>query len=1785
MADEELRKVRTKFVEKVSKEVIKQLLDDLLEDSFMNDGEKDSVLEENSSRADQARCLIDLVRKKGDEASRKMIAQLQCRDPALHKTLGLSSGQPAQLAAEPQTVQDWSPTLIPTTEAFWREKQNDKSEIDNAVIKFSKHPKLKETDSVFVIIMSHGKLGAVLGVNHKDEEPDEFPIDNICKYLDTQKCPALLNKPKIIIIQACRGGKDGSVLVSDSAEAAVVCDDVQQPDLSLSAGVEDIEEDALHHAHKEKDFIRFLSCTPDTVSYRNRDHGSFLIKFIFEVLNTFAHKEDIEELFRKMGSEGQLAEHELIAVGAAEWRHKQAEDVDIKPVLRVLQKGWKEPATGETHWQVVVPRALREVVLQAVHGAPGSGHFGVGKMLCCLHQGFYWGQHKRDMEDNCRRCDSCKARKGPTDRSHAPLQQFLVGCLMERVGIDVLSLFPHTEQGNCYILTAMDYFTKWPEAYCLLDQEAETIVDALVEGMFSRFGVPEVIHTGGKNFESRVFAAMCEKLGSHKTCTTPLHPQSNGLVEKFNCTLAQQLAIVTAKHQWDWYRSAAQDSTSCSPALLMLGREIRTPAEMMVDKELFKVRRKFVERVNKYLINQLLDDMLHDGIVNDGEKDSILEENKTTADRARCLIDTVKRKGDEASRKMIDHLKCRDAALYTTLGLSPGQPAEPAAEPQTEQGLSLQQKSSTTLKRTDDKIYPAAKKSIMSRVALLITNIKFTDEKLNRDGADIDEQNMEKLLKALGYEVVKHTNLTGKEIDNAVIKFSKHPKLKETDSVFVVIMSHGKPGAVLGVKYKDEEPDEFPIDNIYKHLDTQKCPALLNKPKIVIIQACRGEKKGSVLVSDSAEAAVVCDNVQQPDLSLSAGEEDIVDDALQCAHKEKDFIALLSCNPDTVSYRNRFLGSFLITYIFEVVNTFAHKDDIEELFRKVMQRFEEDFPSATKNKMPTKDRCSLPKRFYLFPRLQAFQASETSRHHRSSPFHNLNSYLSPTVCLCQHPTQAMRLTAKLPHVMRANFKRYVHPLKIKVPTLLNFADWLEYELEILQSALNIGRSEGKESTELRKDRCRDSNLHRLMTILQGAAPTFTTAKEPTLSTNTSQEKPACTSTGSDRFGTLQVKVGRWNEKRDSLHGEEKLQSFCPTRARISKVEIGELLEVFRALHPTPQAKLGKYQIVFTINPPSAPHFGRVWECEIRSVKTTLNANVKAQIILEEVLNTMLIEVEGILNSKPLGYLSTDVADPEPITPNLLLMGRLDTALPQTVYQESELLSKELAKVRTTFVMRANEVLIKQLLDDLLVHCVMYDEEIDFILKNNITRADKARCLIDIVRKKGDEASRTMIALLQHRDPALYTTLGLSPGQPAEPDTVSYRNRFLGSFLITYIFEVLNTFAHKDDIEELFRKVMQRFEEDFSSVDKKQMPTKDRCSLPKCFYLFPGLQAFQASETVMAGKELAKVRTTFVMRANEVLIRQLLDDLLVHCVMYDEEIDFILGNNITRADKARCLIDIVRKKGDEASRTMIALLQHRDPALYTTLGLSPGRPAEPAAEPQTEQEWSPTLIPTTEAFWREKQNDKRIYLAAKNSIMSRVALLITNIKFTDEKLNRDGADIDEQNMEKLLKALRYEVVKHTNLTGKEIDNAVIKFSKHPKLRQTDSVFVIIMSHGKPGAVLGVKYKDEEPDEFPIDNIYKHLDTQKCPALLDKPKIIIIQACRRDTVSYRNRFLGSFLIKFIFEVVNTFAHKEDIEELFRKVMQRFEEDFPSATKKLMPTKDRCSLPKRFYLFPGL
>jgi transposase InsO family protein len=109
---------------------------------------------------------------------------------------------------------------------------------------------------------------------------------------------------------------------------------------------------------------------------------------------------------------------------------------------------------------------------------------------------------------------------------------------MERIAIDVLGPLPKTDSGNQYILIAQDYFTKWPEAFALPDQQAVTVAEVLVNQFFTRFGVPMELHSDqGRNFESETLREVCRLLAINKARRTPYHPQSDEIMERFNKTI------------------------------------------------------------------------------------------------------------------------------------------------------------------------------------------------------------------------------------------------------------------------------------------------------------------------------------------------------------------------------------------------------------------------------------------------------------------------------------------------------------------------------------------------------------------------------------------------------------------------------------------------------------------------------------------------------------------------------------------------------------------------------------------------------------------------------------------------------------------------------------------------------------------------------------------------------------------------------------------------------------------------------------------------------------------------------------------------------------------------------------------------------------------------------------------------------------------------------------------------------------------------------------------------
>jgi len=83
--------------------------------------------------------------------------------------------------------------------------------------------------------------------------------------------------------------------------------------------------------------------------------------------------------------------------------------------------------------------------------------------------------------------------------------------------------------------------------------EAPIITGIFVDENFSRHGAPRVFFTDtGSNFLSSLVTEVCRLLNTKKVSTTAYHPQTNGLVERFNNTLVEAISAYVSTNQDDW---------------------------------------------------------------------------------------------------------------------------------------------------------------------------------------------------------------------------------------------------------------------------------------------------------------------------------------------------------------------------------------------------------------------------------------------------------------------------------------------------------------------------------------------------------------------------------------------------------------------------------------------------------------------------------------------------------------------------------------------------------------------------------------------------------------------------------------------------------------------------------------------------------------------------------------------------------------------------------------------------------------------------------------------------------------------------------------------------------------------------------------------------------------------------------------------------------------------------------------------------------------------------------
>ncbi|GFS77569.1 hypothetical protein TNCV_321161 [Trichonephila clavipes] len=218
-------------------------------------------------------------------------------------------------------------------------------------------------------------------------------------------------------------------------------------------------------------------------------------------------------------------------------------------------------------WLPVIPKHLRADILRHFHDAPTAGHLGFAKTYDRIRKRFYWPGMYRNVVRYVMHCRECQRRKSVPQRPPGRLVPIP----------PAIAPFHRIE-----LISLGDFQT-----------EVDEIAKFLLEEIVLRHGAPRVIITDrGAVFRSRLVSSLVDLCNIDHRFTTAYHPQTNGLTERFNKTLADMLSMYVDVEQKNWdeilpfvtfaYNTAKQETTGFTPFYLLHGREAETTLDTML---------------------------------------------------------------------------------------------------------------------------------------------------------------------------------------------------------------------------------------------------------------------------------------------------------------------------------------------------------------------------------------------------------------------------------------------------------------------------------------------------------------------------------------------------------------------------------------------------------------------------------------------------------------------------------------------------------------------------------------------------------------------------------------------------------------------------------------------------------------------------------------------------------------------------------------------------------------------------------------------------------------------------------------------------------------------------------------------------------------------------------------------------------------------------------------------------------------------------------------------------
>lgn len=243
--------------------------------------------------------------------------------------------------------------------------------------------------------------------------------------------------------------------------------------------------------------------------------------------------------------------------------------------------------------RVVIPTHMRKECLSQIHDK--MGHLGRDKTYSLAQERFYWLGLESDVKQKVEHCRRCICAKRPHLPERSPLVPIVTTRPMECVFIDFVGL-EECQGGFKYVLVVTDHFTKYAAAFPTKNQEARTVARILVDQYFTQYGIPERINSDqAGSFQGRLMSNLSQMLGYEKSKTTPYHPQSDGICERFNRTLINMLRSLEQDQKRNWkshvqslvyaYNCTRHETTGYSPFFLLFGRKPRLPIDVFLGRD------------------------------------------------------------------------------------------------------------------------------------------------------------------------------------------------------------------------------------------------------------------------------------------------------------------------------------------------------------------------------------------------------------------------------------------------------------------------------------------------------------------------------------------------------------------------------------------------------------------------------------------------------------------------------------------------------------------------------------------------------------------------------------------------------------------------------------------------------------------------------------------------------------------------------------------------------------------------------------------------------------------------------------------------------------------------------------------------------------------------------------------------------------------------------------------------------------------------------------------------